>query len=164
MGVNHHSIWKVLTWINWVIMLGLGCYNAYVQFKYDNNSWKVVTDNPVNKLLSIYIALFGLIGCIFEGGVKAVQRALKFLMTKSGHGVLFLFVGTLGLAFVNEDGAGHDFESIWNFVLCPAILGGFSCGVGIYSFIAICCGAKNRATEDPAEGDYVDARDAQAKI
>jgi hypothetical protein len=153
---NHNLVFKVLSWINWIIMLVLGSYNIYVQFRGQKGT-DVVATNPVNKLLSIYIALFGLVGVVFEAGVTIVVSGLKFLKKKSGKGIIFIFVGTLGLAFIHEEGHEDTTADVWDYVLMPVILGGFSCAVGVYAFIAMCCGSKDK--EDEADGRYVSADD-----
>ena len=165
MAVNHNAIYKVTVWIAWVVLFVLGAYNVYVQFKGDegSKSTQYVTRSPVNKLLAIYISVFGLIGCIFEAGVESFQRALKFLKSKSGHGVFFIFVATLCLAFVSDDDYTR-FIDIWDFVLVPVIMGCTAAGVGIYCFVAICCGHKDKDDEIAADGDYVQAGDGSKRI
>jgi hypothetical protein len=161
--VNHEAVYTVLVWMVWVITLGLGAYNVYIQFRGHTTAKDVITSAVVNKLLAIYIAVFGLIGVIFEAGVGPVKRALKFLRSKSGHGVFFLFVGSLSLAFVDDtrDASARD---VWDYVLVPAIMGFFSCGVGIYCFVAICFGSKDKDSEAGAEGDYVSPDEAKRMV
>ena len=161
--VNHEAVYKVLAWMAWIILLGLGAYNVYVQFRGHKTAKDVLTTAPVNKLLAIYIAFFGLIGVIFEAGVGPVRRALKFLRSKSGHGVFYIFCGSLCLAFI-DDSRDATAREVWDYVLVPAIMGFFSCGVGIYSFIAICLGSKDKEEEANADGEYVSPDEAKRMV
>lgn len=117
----------VVTWINWVLMLALGLYNVYVQF--DDNEY---TQDKVQKVLSIYIAVFGLIGVIFEAKVKAFYNNIVFLQSKSGRGVFFIFVGTLCFAI-----AGGNMKRATSRA-AAYLMGAFGCFTGIVQFVTLC--------------------------
>jgi putative Mn2+ efflux pump MntP len=139
---NMELVRHVLTWINWILMLALGCYNCYLQFD-DSKGSETVSANKVQKILSIYIAVFGLIGIIFEARVKAVYNNIAFLQSKSGRGVFFIFIGTLCFAFAGS----ADLKAIGK--AAAWVLGGFSCFVGIFNFCTICC-FKEKDEDDEA--------------
>jgi hypothetical protein len=117
----------VLTWINWVLLLVLGIYNCYLQF--DESDFH---ENKLQKVLSIYVAVFGFIGVLHEARVKAIYNNIAFLQSKSGRGVFFIFVGTICIAFAAGASGALGQAAAW-------VLGAFSCFVGLWQFLTLCC-------------------------
>ncbi len=134
---------KVMTWINWLFLLGLGSYNVYIQFAYTKAS-----RNAVNKLLACYIVLFAIFGALSEAGISVVHRNLKFLHNGGGKGVFFIFIGTLALAFCRDnDSSSDNTKSTFEHMVTPLIMGCFSIITAFFCFLDACCASPKDEVE-----------------
>lgn len=141
------SVAKVLSWINWVQMACLGVYTAYFFIaNYDETG-----SSPTTVVLGIYLAIFGIVGVVFEAGVKAIRRQFAFLESWGSKGWFFLFCASLGMSY------GWETKPPGRIV--PFVLGIFSAVCCIFCWIAACESTNKQQDED---GKYQTVLDRSA--